>query len=153
MKRKWELGAAVGGIVAGIIVSAVSIASSQPAASTDTVTKVADFGDNIVLPIDHVGSYEWVSEPVTPTSSPDAYVVEPRFINADVQNTLVVPEDTSQGTVLKYTFDVTSFSPGAEVLLIHVHADSSAADASPFPTDSPVPTTGATLQPPLLQGK
>jgi hypothetical protein len=92
---------------------------SEPVALGDFLNGAPE----VAIPLTHTGSYEWQSTPLATASPFDAYNVSWR-VTGDAQVTSVqgIPSSDASGTyVMKVTFDVTSFSPGATFVLLDSH--------------------------------
>ena len=140
LKRPFKRGVVVGLFAAGVLVGGAAFAgvhaatqssgsgSSSPAASPSASPKPSApppglvrtrFGGNLSLAITRTGHYEWTSPPVALQAAPDAFVTTYRIVgNAQLADIEATPIRTGAGVLMKVSFDVASFSPGATFVLL-----------------------------------
>jgi hypothetical protein len=122
-------------IVVGLVIGALAVgmgANANSGSTDETTGPVVQFipqnarPEDVTIPIDHVGSYTWKSDAVygSAAAGAAAYVVEPRYLNAVVENAAIDVFTTSDGgTQLVFTFSVTSFKEGASAIVLAAHGD------------------------------
>jgi hypothetical protein len=116
------------GLVIGLVLAVRPSAGADIAPpADDAIARVGDFTPEVVVPIDHTGHYTWESPELSSAEAleADSYVVEPRFVNATIEDTQMYPVETAGGIKLVYEFNVIEFSKGARVIILDAHADSS----------------------------
>ena len=122
--RVVELTVVVLGLLLGTVAAtAIAGEPGEVAPIDDEVGKVADFAGEFTIAIDHIGHYKWESPVRSAATDADAFVLEPRYVDAEVENAQLTPVSTESGTYLIYEFDVVKFSEGAHVVIFDVHAD------------------------------
>ena len=73
----------------------------------------------MTIAITRTGHYEWTSPPVALQAAPEAFVTTYRIVgNAQLAGIDATPVRTGAGVLMKVSFDVASFSPGASFVLL-----------------------------------
>ena len=98
--------------------AAAPSAAPKPSAPPPGLVRTR-FGGNVSISITRTGHYEWTSPPVALQAAPQAFVTTYRIVgNAELASIDATPVRTGAGLLMKVSFDVASFSPGASFVLL-----------------------------------
>ena len=130
--RALAVAALIVGLSLGMVIATRPSQSQEAPPLEDAVTRVGDFTDKVLIPIDHEGHWMWTSDLLTTVAArnADAYVVEPRLVGVQIENATMVPVETDAGIKLVYEFDVVEFEPGGLVAILDARADESGGESS-----------------------
>jgi hypothetical protein len=77
-------------------------------------------GSEVSLPLTRIGQYNWTSPVVAPNGNIDTFNVSYRVLgDATVTGAAGGPVAVPNGYVMRFSFNVTAFSPGASVVILN----------------------------------